>query len=86
MTTLPKGAYLDANLKRYITPYEKQWNPQEFERVSGTKLPTCSCSKKGDFILFAIAHRVDGGETEGQEQILVFCTSCAEQAGQQFFG
>lgn len=77
---LPEGSYWSAAEERYVLPFETdKWRPEEYERVTGRKLPPCPCGNVGGFVLFLTAYKI--GAAEGRGQVTVLCDSCAEKAG-----
>lgn len=77
---MPEGTYWSEALDRYVLPHETDvWRPEEYERVTGQKLPQCPCGNDGAFVLFMSAYKV--GAEEGQGQVTVICEGCVEKAG-----
>lgn len=80
ITRLPEGSYWSDAEQRYVLPFETdKWRPEEYERVTGQKLPPCPCGGEGAFIMFMSAYKI--GASEGQGQVTVICNTCAEAAG-----
>lgn len=77
---LPEGTYWSVVEGRYVFPHEiDTWRPEEYERVTGQKLPSCSCGADGVYILFMSAFQV--GDVAGRSDVKVYCQSCAEGFG-----